>query len=135
MQKISTSWDLKQTTFFKIPKDSIFEKLYDFEIKFVMGQKLSETNISSAPQLWSFQDQQLPSIWTNLHHENESIKALSLESRETCSGDSGLAPSFRKMSHKHRKLGLHLTRCMVGSQSKTWWKFALHASVLQSVFQ
>lgn len=36
---------MKQTTFLKIPKDKIFEKPYDLEIKFVMGQKLNETNV------------------------------------------------------------------------------------------
>jgi len=54
-----------------------------------MGQKLNETYISSSQQPWSFQDQQVLSIWTNQHQENESITTLSLEGRESCSRNNG----------------------------------------------
>lgn len=125
---------LKQNTFFKIRNNWIFEKPYDFEAKFVTGEKLDEINVSSTLQLWSFQDQQLPSIWNNLDQEKREYQDSCSWKVGTLAQDSDLVTNFREMSHKHRNLRLHLPRRIVGNQSKPWRKFALHASIQSAVF-
>lgn len=125
---------LKQNTFFKIKNNRIFEKPYAFEAKFFMGEKLDEINVNSTLQLWIFQDKQLPSIWNNSHQEKREYQDSCSWKAGTLAQDSDLVTNFREMSHEHRNLGLHLTRWIVGNQSKPWWKFALYAGVQSAVF-